>query len=287
MFQRFASVLFGDEVEEVSRGRPGEQVYGQSGEEEEEWILVDYLSEACSNPCGASLPGDTLTEGEEGEEDLVMIPSPIASPPLRYASCTSLDSTFENDGDRGPEEVDEVEEGFLRLEACSMEESWFVTPPPCFTGRGSKPILLETSPLENLLIEHPSMSVYTTHHSPRLTLNLPRSLSLDLDLGRPSTNPSPSVGGKDAGIRSVDSQRHRPDVAIVQRCSSFHSACYTAALSAHPGILEQPQQPGRLAQPHSRNTLRRLNLLRHAGGGRQTRTTTMYLHQPGHRHLNY
>lgn len=35
----------------------------------------------------------------------------------------------------------------------SMEESWFVTPPPCFTSTG--PILLETSPLENLLIEHP------------------------------------------------------------------------------------------------------------------------------------
>lgn len=40
----------------------------------------------------------------------------------------------------------------------SMEESWFVTPPPCFTSTG--PINVETSPLENLLIEHPSMSVY-------------------------------------------------------------------------------------------------------------------------------
>lgn len=35
----------------------------------------------------------------------------------------------------------------------SMEESWFVTPPPCFTSTG--PINMETSPLENLLIEHP------------------------------------------------------------------------------------------------------------------------------------
>ncbi|XP_014261544.1 tumor protein p53-inducible nuclear protein 2 [Cimex lectularius] len=41
-----------------------------------------------------------------------------------------------------------------------MEESWFVTPPPCFTSTG--PVMVETSPLENLLIEHPSMSVY--HH---------------------------------------------------------------------------------------------------------------------------
>jgi hypothetical protein len=35
----------------------------------------------------------------------------------------------------------------------TMEESWFVTPPSCFTSQG--PIQLETSPLENLLIEHP------------------------------------------------------------------------------------------------------------------------------------
>lgn len=40
----------------------------------------------------------------------------------------------------------------------SMEESWFVTPPPCFTSTGA--VTVETSPLENLLIEHPSMSVY-------------------------------------------------------------------------------------------------------------------------------
>lgn len=46
MFQRFASVLFGDDMEEVSRRGPGEQGFGQKEEEEdEEWILVDYLGE--------------------------------------------------------------------------------------------------------------------------------------------------------------------------------------------------------------------------------------------------
>lgn len=35
----------------------------------------------------------------------------------------------------------------------SMEESWFVTPPPCFTSVG--PVSMEMSPFENLLIEHP------------------------------------------------------------------------------------------------------------------------------------
>ena len=36
-------------------------------------------------------------------------------------------------------------------------ESWLVTPPPCFTA-GARP--LESSSMENLLMEHPSMSVY-------------------------------------------------------------------------------------------------------------------------------
>ncbi|KAH8379068.1 hypothetical protein KR009_002959 [Drosophila setifemur] len=44
-----------------------------------------------------------------------------------------------------------------------MEESWYVTPPPCFTSIG--PINMETSPFENLLIEHPSMSVYRSIRS--------------------------------------------------------------------------------------------------------------------------
>lgn len=39
-----------------------------------------------------------------------------------------------------------------------LDESWYVTPPACFTQPG--PVHVETSPLEDLLIEHPSMSVY-------------------------------------------------------------------------------------------------------------------------------
>lgn len=40
----------------------------------------------------------------------------------------------------------------------SMDDSWFLTPPECFSSVSA--IQLESSPLENLLIEHPSMSVY-------------------------------------------------------------------------------------------------------------------------------
>ncbi|XP_011206215.2 uncharacterized protein T53i1 isoform X1 [Bactrocera dorsalis] len=40
----------------------------------------------------------------------------------------------------------------------TMVDSWYMTPPPCFVSTG--PIYMEMSPFENLLIEHPSMSIY-------------------------------------------------------------------------------------------------------------------------------
>lgn len=45
---------------------------------------------------------------------------------------------------------------------CLMDESWFVTPPPCFTAEEPGPDGVGSSPMEDLLIEHPSMSVYVT-----------------------------------------------------------------------------------------------------------------------------
>ncbi|KAJ7985494.1 hypothetical protein DPEC_G00352610 [Dallia pectoralis] len=276
MFQRFTSVLFGEDVVEVSRGGPREPGFGQK-EEDEEWILVDYLDEACSSPCGDSLLGVDLMS----EEDLVVVPSANASSstPLRYASCTSLDSTADTE-DGGPEEE---EGGFQRLEACSLEESWFVTPPPCFGG-GGRPMLLETSPLENLLIEHPSMSVYAVQSPKRLPL---RHSLLPVATATPL--------GNEPGRRSLDNPRHRPE-AVVQRRISLHAGCYAAAFSVRPSSLtEQTQQRGTLAQrlhdtarrhPLSRNALRRHNLL-HAGASKQAKATSTYLHQPGPRHLNY
>ncbi|XP_031826261.1 tumor protein p53 inducible nuclear protein isoform X2 [Nomia melanderi] len=48
--------------------------------------------------------------------------------------------------------------------ATTLEDSWYVMPPACFTRAG--PVNIETSPLEDLLIEHPSMSVYRATASP-------------------------------------------------------------------------------------------------------------------------
>ncbi|XP_062575045.1 tumor protein p53-inducible nuclear protein 2-like [Saccostrea cucullata] len=45
-----------------------------------------------------------------------------------------------------------------------MHESWILTPPPCFTAGGPSS-QVPMSEMENLLIEHPSMSVYNSHCS--------------------------------------------------------------------------------------------------------------------------
>lgn len=186
-------------------------------------------AEACSAQCGDVLSGSSINpdddkeEEEEEEEDLVMIPSPIASPAVRYPSCTSLNSTADTDPDGGvedDEDVDDDEEegGFQDLEGCSLEESWFITPPPCFTGHSSQPVLLETSPLENLLIEHPSMSVYAHHIPPRLALDpLPRRSMLQPELDFLSANRTAS-GGKDK-TRLMEGARHRYPPNLIKSAS--------------------------------------------------------------------
>lgn len=58
-----------------------------------------------------------------------------------------------------PSSRSDCSSGGSGLERGSMDESWFVTPPPCFTAEGAT---AETSPMEDLLIEHPSMSVYVS-----------------------------------------------------------------------------------------------------------------------------
>ncbi|XP_057690085.1 tumor protein p53-inducible nuclear protein 1 [Corythoichthys intestinalis] len=276
MFQRFASALFGDDdvAPQPSRLRRHEK-QPEEEEDEEDWILVNFLADSCSGQrCGDGLSGAVVGKDveEEEDEDLVIIPSPVASPPVRYASCTSLNSTADTDPDGGGEEDEEEDGDFLRVDAASLEESWFVTPPPCFTGRGVRSVLVETSPLENLLIEHPSMSVYAHHSPPRLNLDpMPRSMDLEL-----------ATAPKEKGRRSLDSSRHRPEVSSVQRRTSLHqSACYAAALSARAGLL--PPRPGLGAgQPLlSRNALRRLNLLHPPKAG------PAHLHQPSQRHLNF
>ncbi|KAG5890999.1 hypothetical protein JTB14_022579 [Gonioctena quinquepunctata] len=134
MFQNFANYLLGSVLNQ-NQGATAEGVENSSSlrfrseDREDDWVLVDRDSERHSDTCSV---GSLEDEAACSRRPRIL---------SRTSSTSSLPC------------------------ASNMEESWFVTPPPCFTSAG--PIHMETSPLENLLIEHPSMSVYHIHPSSR------------------------------------------------------------------------------------------------------------------------
>lgn len=133
MLQNFANYLLGSvlsqDPEPTAQGVETNKRLISRMQEEDGWILVDRDSEGNSDDASSveSLEFHPVNRIENSDK---ASPSQIT----RTSSLSSLPCTS------------------------NMEESWFLTPPPCFTSAG--PIHVETSPLENLLIEHPSMSVY-------------------------------------------------------------------------------------------------------------------------------
>lgn len=131
MFNTLASYLLGTSNEQPTGGVEERNVRLTSIVAEDDWVLVDRDSE------GNSEVDSSSTESLDGYDNLDhhnKLPRILT----RSSSTASLPCTT------------------------MMDESWFVTPPPCFTSAG--PVHMETSPLENLLIEHPSMSVYQHSH---------------------------------------------------------------------------------------------------------------------------
>ena len=104
---------------------------------------VDYDLDTCTG----------FSAAEDEEEEDISEESPSEHPSVFSCLPTSLECL-----------TDPSDSCFLQFESCPMEESWFITPPPCFTAGGLTTIKVETSPMENLLIEHPSMSVYAVHN---------------------------------------------------------------------------------------------------------------------------
>ena len=92
------------------------------------------------------------------------------------------------------------------LPCLSFEESWFLTPPPCFTSEG--PVHMETSPLENLLIEHPSMSVYQ-HSSSSSHCFLPHPRHRSSSTG--TAPPSPASSEDSESPTSLAEAEHSMD----------------------------------------------------------------------------
>lgn len=134
MFSNLVTYLIGSSnVEEADRVEES-TVRLSSRISDDDWVLVDRDSEGNS---------EVSSDEEESVSDRLDELLDVPRPKFPRSSSTSS------------------------LPCASMEDSWFITPPPSFTSAG--PIQLETSPFENLLIEHPSMSVYNQHSHPVFT----------------------------------------------------------------------------------------------------------------------
>ncbi|KAI6073917.1 Tumor protein p53-inducible nuclear protein 2 isoform X1 [Aix galericulata] len=144
---------------------------------------------------------------------------------------------------------------------CLMDESWFVTPPPCFTAEEPGPDGVGSSPMEDLLIEHPSMSVYVTS-------------TLELD----AEEPQDSAAGE---VPEPRLERHTPH--------------HTTSLSVKAAILEKVSQARRVQRAKqlaekpwlSQKALQRQDRARQRPARRARQRAGSFLHQPCQRHCNY
>ncbi|NXE53838.1 T53I2 protein, partial [Casuarius casuarius] len=145
---------------------------------------------------------------------------------------------------------------------CLMDESWFVTPPPCFTAEGPGLDSMESNPMEDLLIEHPSMSVYVTSNSLVVDRESPEEIS-------EGEVPEPRL------------ERHAP----------HHSTSLTvkAAILEKVSQARRVQRAKQLAEKHrlSQKALQRQNRARERPSRRIKQQGGSFVHQPCQRHCNY
>uniref|UniRef100_A0A8C7XX45 Tumor protein p53-inducible nuclear protein 2 n=1 Tax=Oryzias sinensis TaxID=183150 RepID=A0A8C7XX45_9TELE len=154
-----------------------------------------------------------------------------------------------------------------------MDESWFVTPPPCFTAEGAT---AEASPMEDLLIEHPSMSVYV---SPNNT-----SMVSTSDL---------SVVGEECILSLASSVSRVSEPGVIPAARSTMPTRVTRGGAAHPGALAKVTKvarvqrcKARIDRRHlSRNHIQRQNRTREQVPCHATRARNTFLHQPSKRNF--
>ncbi|KAM4705279.1 tumor protein p53-inducible nuclear protein 1 [Rhinophrynus dorsalis] len=235
MFQRLNNMFVGDACSDSN------QEPEFSEKDEDEWVLVDFIVDACTK----------LSEESATCEEIVHVDeTPVQS---HVSNC------FEWLGNTS-------DSYFVNFNPWPMEESWFVTPPPCFTAGELTTFEVETSPMENLLIEHPSMSVYAVHnlcHKP------------------------------EAGCESEFLTSDILSMAKENEKKGQRIHCYVAALAARINCLEQNKMycrdkiSKRQFEKHlNRKSLRRQNLIRGCHS-QQIKHSKLLVHQPCQRQYNY
>uniref|UniRef100_A0A8C5PMH6 Tumor protein p53 inducible nuclear protein 1 n=1 Tax=Leptobrachium leishanense TaxID=445787 RepID=A0A8C5PMH6_9ANUR len=234
MFQMFNNI-FGT----VNNGSSQEPEFCEK--EDDEWLLVDIVVESHTKP-------------PEEDAEVEDIPPFDESPPLLFT--VGAFEPFESPSDSY----------FMHFCPPTMEESWFVTPPACFTARELTTTEVETSPMENLLIEHPSMSVYAVRNLHHKTIPASESLTS-----------SSSESFKDSG-----------------KVGHQHIRCYVTARASRINCLEKTKMlqcsklPRRQSEKRilNRKSLRRQNLIQGCPP-RQIKHSRLLVHQPCKRRYNY
>ncbi|XP_042691422.1 tumor protein p53-inducible nuclear protein 2 isoform X1 [Centrocercus urophasianus] len=235
MFQRLTSLFFSDSS--TPEGLEEPKPFVSEEEEEDGWLIIELGG-------GAAHPGAQRRAGAGGHGCSVR-PRPApppASPPAPVPAHT---------GSPTP----------TLPSPCLMDESWFVTPPPCFTAEEPGPDGVGSSPMEDLLIEHPSMSVYVTS-------------TLELD----AEGPQDDAAGE---VPEPRLERHAPH--------------RSASLSVKAAVLEKISQARRVQRAKqlaekpwlSQKALQRQDRARQRPPRRARQRTGSFLHQPCQRHCNY
>ncbi|OCT77046.1 tumor protein p53-inducible nuclear protein 1 [Xenopus laevis] len=237
MFQRLNN-MFARECSNVSS-----QETKLSEKEDDEWIVVDFIAQVD--------PGSRFSE-EAATFEVISHSDETPVTPQGPSAFERLGTTSDS--------------CFIHFNLCPMEESWFVTPPPCFTAGGLTSVGVKTSPLENLLIEHPSMSVYAVH-------NL---------CHKPETS-----------CESVFPRLDRIESDTEDKKKGKHPHCSIAALAARMKGLENTKTylSNKLTKRHldkhlNRKGFRLQNLIRGCRS-QQIKHSRHLVHQPSRRQYNY
>ncbi|XP_058706297.1 tumor protein p53-inducible nuclear protein 2 isoform X1 [Poecile atricapillus] len=221
MFQRLTSLFFSDS--NTPEGLEEPKPFVEEEEEEDGWLIIDLAgSRARPGPARRSPAGGSGRSARPR-------PTPPGPPPPAAASPAPA----------GP---------------CLMDESWFVTPPPCFTAEEPGPDGVGSSPMEDLLIEHPSMSVYVTS-------------TLEVDAEGPE-----------------DHAEEEPRPEPLARALPAK-----AALLDKAGPAQRAQRAKQLAERHrlAQKALQRQNRARQRPPRRAKQLPGAFVHQPCQRHCNY
>ncbi|XP_058498932.1 tumor protein p53-inducible nuclear protein 2 isoform X1 [Solea solea] len=312
MFQRLSNLLFG-EVEEVAAELKGPNPCVTEADEEG-WMLVNLPGgsdcmlraegETGAPPIARSTPDSSLSHHQDTHartECLTPIPHPSrkrrrtykgqariavassnplsftrASPSVtlpRRARLSTPSSTPSMSPGSGSECGSSGGSSKAGSERGCMDESWFVTPPPCFTAEGAT---AEASPMEDLLIEHPSMSVYVSPNNSSMV-----------------SNGNLSVVGEESVVSLASSMSRvtEPAAAPATRTTmptrvSRGAAAQAGALAKVTQVARVQRSKARIERRHlGRNRIQRQNRTREQVPRHAAHVRNTFLHQPSKRNV--